>query len=483
MAKKIPWFCACSLVLASGVALACSGSAPAGQAVPQTIAPVGDGACEVVGTAGDSAGEVRVLFDRRVDPRRAPIPANDAERVTFLLLYPGLLAMNCEGRVVADLARSWEEQAGGRAWTFRLDEGRHFSDGVPLTAWSVVEAWRLRATMDSASDVWKAIDLSSTRATGPHTLRVESANGVRLDSSFFTLPQLRVARRESNSWPVGAGPYAIDTLPGVRTTIRMSPMSAVGPPIVVQVLAGRDPRELLELGASAMVTRDPVALSFAAARGGFEIVPLRWNRAYVLLNRIPGGHGSEDDSVQTDDLAREVVRGEARIVTGPQWWDDLDACGEAPAAAATSSPTGGAPPPPTLAYDRDDDVARALAERLVALARSRGPGLVEPGRLVAWAARGFGTGGEAPRTAALSAGVLARELTAGSHAAYVIPLPLRAVSPCLERGVLLRRAPWLASDPLAASMVPLVETRLSLIMRLDAIRAQPTWDGSVRLFP
>src|SRR5690606_162589 len=85
-----------------------------------------------------------------------------------------------------------------------------------------------------------------------------------------------------------------------------------------------------------------------------------------------------------------------------------------------------------IAYERDDPIARAIAERLVAI---------------------DGTVSAAP----LDADTLAAALAAGSDAVYIVRLPITAdaANPC---------AP-LPPLPSAAMIVPLVETRAHALVR------------------
>src|SRR2546423_8165512 len=72
-----------------------------------------------------------------VDPRHAPVPRNDAERIVFRHLYETPVRIDCEGHVLPELAERWGKDDGGRRWTFRLRDGAQFWDGAPVTAQDV----------------------------------------------------------------------------------------------------------------------------------------------------------------------------------------------------------------------------------------------------------------------------------------------------------------------------------------------------------
>lgn len=57
----------------------------------------------------------------------------DADKDMISLIYSGLLRPTPEGRLVADLAKSWEVSSDGLTYTFILKDGLTFQDGKPLT--------------------------------------------------------------------------------------------------------------------------------------------------------------------------------------------------------------------------------------------------------------------------------------------------------------------------------------------------------------
>jgi hypothetical protein len=102
-----------------------------------------------------------------------------------------------------------------------------------------------------------------------------------------------------------------------------------------------------------------------------------------------------------------------------------------------------------IVYDRDDEVARGLAERLVALA---GPG-------------------ERLRATGLDRIGLTAALREGSERAYVVPLPRQPLQPCRE----------LRDVPAGARVRPLIDTRAHAIVRRGAPPLSVDWDGTIRV--
>ncbi|MBA3346387.1 MAG: hypothetical protein H0T44_14005 [Gemmatimonadales bacterium] len=208
---------------------------------------------------------------------------------------------------------------------------------------------------------------------------------------------------------------------------------------------GDDPRDALDRGADLLQTDDPGVVEYAASRPDLLTVELPWSRIYLLL--VPDGDPIElsieaDSAAFRAALARDAVRGAARAAEPPFWWEHPPACGSTPSpAAAGRQRVGGA-----IAYPLRDRTARELAERIVALS-------------------------DGMTTKGLEEADLAPALHAGSERAYVISLARRVLVPCRE----------LSGWPTGAIIVPLIDTRSSLIVRRGVPALTLEWDGSVRL--
>ena len=211
--------------------------------------------------------------------------------------------------------------------------------------------------------------------------------------------------------------------------------------------AGPDHRDALDRWADLLETSDPVLLEYAGRRAEFATLLLPWSRTYVLV--VPAGQpalrlmsGSDSAGFRVA-LARDVVRVESRGAEPPFWWDAPAGCDSSTRAAGPSaSPSRGA-----IVYPGDDRVARDLAERMVALAGDR--------TLLA-------------RGAALSE--LPDRIRTGNDRAYLLSLPRNALVPCRE----------LAGIPVGATIVPLVDTRSSAVLRHGAPPLTVEWDGAIR---
>jgi hypothetical protein len=238
---------------------------------------------------------------------------------------------------------------------------------------------------------------------------------------IFADPTLAISHQtDSSSWRInGAGLLRRHSRPGV---------------LDFRVERDIDPRDAFDAGADLMVTRDPELLDYAARRPEFATFSLPWNRTYVLW------WPAEADSAPR--RPRDAVRAESRPAEPPFWWDDLAAC----AGRAAPSPQ---PRSSRVVYVHGDQVARGLAERIVALA-SRRAGL---------------------RTAALEPAEFAASLTNGFDRAYVMALPRQTLTPCRDS------AGW----PSGATIQPLIDTRAHAIVRRGSPPLAVDWDGTVRV--
>lgn len=82
-------------------------------------------------THGGTYTEGIVGYARFINPL---LGYTDADKDMIGLVYSGLLKATPEGRLIADLAKSWEVSDDGLTYTFILKDGLTFQDGKPLTA-------------------------------------------------------------------------------------------------------------------------------------------------------------------------------------------------------------------------------------------------------------------------------------------------------------------------------------------------------------
>ena len=403
----------------------------------------------------------------RINSANAPHPSNEGERLLFRQLYETLIRVDCLGRAVPGLAESWRLDADGRTWIVTLREDARFSDGTPLTADDVRAGW----THDGIGDVLRP-DIrrlvQSIVAVGDRELAVVLERH-RADAPLALAHQdLAIARRTAASlWPLGTrlGWTAADEPRQGRAASTVTLTRASLPSIRLLIAPG-DPRDLLDQDIDLLLTRDPVALDYAATLPQFQSVPLAWQQTRVLLTP---GRSRSSPSLSPEArqvLANDAVRGEARGAEGPFWWQTLSDCDVPP-----PPPRSQSSPIPRVVYDVSDAAARDLAERLVGLARASGPAARvflesllpdRPGRIY-------------QRATGLPDEALAVARRRGADAAYVVSVDSRPVEPCRELQAMMDGAPWL--DP--ETIVPLVDTRFRAIARRGRSGVTVDWDGGL----
>ena len=356
-----------------------------------------------------------------VDLAHALHPTNDSERLLFRQFAPTLVRLDCLGNLHPGLAESWQRGPEPGEWTFTLREGSDV-DGIPLTAHDVVDAF----TLPDA----RALGVDSAAYVNDRQVRVHLRGGQDTLPRLFADPALAVT-----SGLVSRGaPTGRLVFPGTEGR----------PTMDFQLAENSDPRDALDRGVDLAITRDPTIAEYVAGRSELETFPLPWSRTYVLLQ--PSGAPAlsvVSDSVRSS-LARDAVRAEARPAEPPFWWDSLAACSGADSVEQHLTAS-------RIVYPRGDDVARGLAERIVALA-----------------------GSEASlRAAGLAPAEFAAALRDRTERAYVVAAPRASLAPCRDASA------W----PSGASIQPLIDTRARAIVRQGSPALTVDWDGTVRVLP
>jgi hypothetical protein len=338
-----------------------------------------------------------------VDRGHALAPANDTELLLYRMTLDTPLRLDCQDQALPGVARSWDRDSTGRVWTLTLNS--------PTNAHAVVAAWNDSKAVERSMALQSAVTLDDRRIA------------VTLNTPQDSVPKILAD-------PVFA--VAID--------------SAQRPPRVkFEIQTGMDPRDALDRGGDLVVTRDPALVEYVAARPEFAAFALPWSRTYVLLQPASAeALAMVWGDADRRSLARDAVSADARAAEPPFWWNEVPACSTRTALEPTAASS-------RVVYIRGDEVARGLAERIVALA-------------------GSGTG---LRAAALEPADFATMLRTGSDRAYVMALPRRTLAPCRES------AAW----PAGARIQPLIDARAYAIVRRGAPPLTVDWDGTIRVAP
>lgn len=309
---------------------------------------------------------------------------------------------------------------------------------------AVAESW----TRDRTGRTWtlvvagSALDVSAGAAAAEWRTRPAAATTLRHAGvvSVVPLDQRRLLVTLDRSYDSVPRIFADPALALVTDS-----GSAAGTSLTLRLVSG-DARDALDAGADLLTTDDTELLEYARARDDLVVHPLPWSRVYVLA--IPPGQRGFEDLIPADtasfraDLSRDAVRAEARAAEGPFWWTSPGRCPEI-RERATASATGQRVTTPPVG----DSIGRAIAERLVALS---GTSMRVSDGMYA----------HTPVTA----------IRSDLGTAYVIPVPTTTLVPCRE----------IAAWPAGATIVPLIETRRSVVARRGIPPITVDFDGRLR---
>ena len=294
-----------------------------------------------------------------------------------------------------------------------------------------------------------AVDSASVVVTSPVTLQNAPRPTTWGERFVFDLADDAAVRLDCRGRPTpdAAGPYRIRDVG--RSTLLLEPISgAHGPRLTIHSATEANARDLVDAGVDLLLTDSPTLAAYAGTRGDVTSLPLGWDRTWVVAT--PRGSLAVDSSQAFRmGLARDAVRADARAADGPYWWSDTTGCAAQTVRSAPASVST-----PNVVYPREDAVARALAERLVAILGGRATAV-----------------GLAPNAFASS-------LTSGSEQAYVLPLRRTTRDRCRSIGELFGSAAWLGAQ---GAIVPLIHTRLRAVVRRDRLALRLTWDSTVAI--
>lgn len=408
-------------------------------AAKQTAAVGPQPACVVPGTAASLPGPIKVSTLGPPFSSRPALIDKTAERFAMAQLYETLISIDCEHRLYAGLARSWAFDATKTRVTLTLRDDAHFWGGDKLRAADVVDAWR-------ASGEWSTLARRIAAATTVIDERTLLVSLPDTQASVLAHPDLRIHRRR-DSMLEGTSRFRPKEDTGAVSVMSSTPSV---PSIVFDQRPRGDARDAIDARTDLILDPDPIALNYAATRSDFTTVALPWSRTYVLAMSTLGPGTTSDNPTFRATLATDVVRTDARPAEQPVWWDSSDGCPMLDA-VPPARPSG----QPRIVYRTDDNIARAIAERIVAVSSIR--------------FTAFGLGGEAFDEA----------MRTGADFAYVFPLPRRSIARCTDLVALRTRIPWAA----IGTLIPLIDTRDRVIVRTGAVPATIDWDGTLRIGP
>lgn len=189
------------------------------------------------GGGGDPAGEKLTAAGtypiESLDPHGAQ-GASTGTQLAAQAIFSRLVRPGADGKVVGDLAETWEPGATAAEWTFHLRNGVTFSDGKPLAAADVVASFERMMTLDGPN----AANFPDYKMTAPADTEVKltapapDASIPRKLGLFYVLPRTVTAQDTAFfERPVGSGPFAVDRFaPGEVLALSANAKHWGGPP-------------------------------------------------------------------------------------------------------------------------------------------------------------------------------------------------------------------------------------------------------------
>ncbi len=159
--------------------------------------------------------EVSVTDTNNADRLNPIVPINTHDILSQSMVFDGLTRIDLDFNVSPGLAESWESNADGSVWEFRLRKGVEFHDGKPLTADDVV--WTLQQDFDPKGEgAGLAIFEQYVKPQGV-TAKSPTLVQISLERPNYFLPALlggfytNIGQADTKDWskPAGTGPFSV----------------------------------------------------------------------------------------------------------------------------------------------------------------------------------------------------------------------------------------------------------------------------------
>ena len=203
-----------------------------------------------------TGGTLRISFPgspRLLDP---PITGSAEEWIVTSWLYNNLTRVDDKFVVQPDLAESWEPNATGTVWTFKLAKGVKFHSGREMVADDVVHSINRILDPNTKSRGKGGLGpIAKVEAVDPYTVRFTLSQPVADFPSNLALPYARITPRDTkanlNTAADGTGPFVLkEFVVGEKVIVEKNPnYFRKGYPRVDQVVATIYPDSTAEINA------------------------------------------------------------------------------------------------------------------------------------------------------------------------------------------------------------------------------------------
>lgn len=168
--------------------------------------------------SGGTYSEAAIGSVRVVNPLLPDAASSDVDR----LIFSGLTRYDEQGRLVGDLAKSWNVSADGKTYTFQLRKNVKWHDDVPFNATDVVFTVAAIQNPDSRSPLassWQGVKVDTKgdytvifTIPSPLASFVDSTTiGIVPRHSLENVEPSQLREADFNQKPIGTGPFRIKT--------------------------------------------------------------------------------------------------------------------------------------------------------------------------------------------------------------------------------------------------------------------------------
>lgn len=153
---------------------------------------------------------------------------NDVDRTLIDLIYSSLVTYDKDGKIINDLAESYQISGDGRTYTFQLKDNLYWQDGIPLTTDDIVYTIKTIQNSDYKSPLranWLDVDVNkisdkfiSLSINTPYNSFLENCT-VKIIPQHIWKDVLAESFTLSsyNLQPIGSGPYVLSKIQGTNT--------------------------------------------------------------------------------------------------------------------------------------------------------------------------------------------------------------------------------------------------------------------------
>lgn len=237
----------------------------------------------VLANAPKKGGKLKVGFTQGAtsDSTDPATFSNDFMFAYSYGVFNNLTEIAPDGRLIGELAESWESSSDAKTWTFNLRKGVNFHDGKPFTAEDVVASINHHRGDDSKSGAKPLVeDITSIKALDAHRVEMVIGTGNADFPFMFTDYHLSIHPAKGDKIDFtsmnGTGGYTVTALePGVRALYTRNPN---------YWKAGRAHLDEIEI----VLIADPAARINALSTGEVDLIDRPDLKTIHLLKRRPG---------------------------------------------------------------------------------------------------------------------------------------------------------------------------------------------------